>query len=113
RYEAEQRTRYVTDALREATVALTRSLDRATVLTTLLDRLRRMVPFDRGSVMLVEEATRVSVRAVFDGDRVMPLAPALRPEFDPTEHPVVQAILTTGTPVLIADVRAHPDWSLP
>ncbi len=46
------------DALREATVALTRSLDRETVLTTLLDRLRRIVPCDRASVMLLEEASR-------------------------------------------------------
>jgi len=112
-YEAEQRSRYVTDALREATVALTRSLDRETVLTTLLDRLRRMVPFDRASVMLVEEASRVSIRAVFDGDRVVPLTPEVRPEFDPADHPIVHGILTTGTAVLIPDVRSHPEWSLP
>jgi signal transduction histidine kinase len=113
RFEAEQRNRSVADALREATVALTRSLDRETVLTTLLDHLRRMVPFDRASVMLVEEASRVSVRAVFDGDRVVPLTPEVRPEFDPTDHPIVHGILTTGTAVLIPDVRAQPEWSLP
>ncbi len=113
RYEAEQRAQTVADTLREATVALTRSLDRETVLTTLLDRLRRMVPFDRASVMLVEEASRVSVRAVFDGDRVVPLTPEVRPEFDPTDHPIVHGILTTGTAVRIPDVRAHPEWSLP
>ncbi len=113
RDEAEQRARHVADALREATVALTRSLDRETVLTTLLDRLRRMVPFDRASVMLVEEASRVSIRAVFDGDRVVPLTPEVRPEFDPSDHPIVHGILTTGTAVLIPDLRAHPEWSLP
>ncbi len=107
-HEAERRARTVADALREATVALTRSLDRETVLATLLDRLRRMVPFDRASVMLVEEASRVSVRAVFDGDRVVPLPPEERPEFDPTDHPIVHGILTTGTAVLIPDVRAPP-----
>ncbi len=112
-YEAEQRARSVADALREATVALTRSLDRETVLATLLDRLRRMVPFDRATVMLLEEASRVSIRAVFDGERVVPLTPEARLEFDPTDHPVVHGILTTGTPVLIPDVRAHSDWSLP
>jgi signal transduction histidine kinase len=103
----------VADALREATVALNRSLDRETVLTTLLDRLRRMVPFDRASVMLVEEASRVSVRAVFDGDRVVPLTPERRPALDTNEHPIVRGILSTGTAVLIPDVRARTDWSLP
>lgn len=112
-HEAERRARTVAEALREATVVLTRSLDRETVLVTLLERLRRMVPFDRASVMLLGEASRVSVRAVFDGDRVVPLAPEGRSEFDPVDHPIVQGILTTGAAVLIPDLRAHPDWSLP
>ncbi len=112
-YEAERRARYVADALREATVVLTRSLDRETVLVTLLDRLRRIVPFDRASVMLVEEASRLSVRAVFDGDRVVPLPPEVRSAIDPADHPIVHGILTTGAAVLIPDLRAHPDWSLP
>lgn len=112
-YEAEQRARTVAEALREATVALTRSLDRETVLATLLNHLRRMVGFDRASVMLLEETSRVSVRAVFDGDQVVPLAPALRAEFDPAEHPIVADILKTGTTVRISDLRTHPGWSLP
>jgi PAS domain S-box-containing protein len=112
-FEAERRARTTAEALREATVVLTRCLDRETVLVNLLDRLRRMVPFDRASVMLLEEASRVSVRAVFDGDRVVPLTPEARSEFDPTDHPIVHGILTTGTALLIPDVRAHPEWSLP
>ena len=112
-FESERRARTIADILREATVALTRSLDRETVLATLLDRLRRIVPFDRARVMLLEEASRLSVRAVFDGDRVVPLSAAERTEFDPTDHPIVHGILTTGTAVLIPDLRARPDWSLP
>ncbi len=112
-YEAERRARYVADALREATVALTRSLDRETVLATLLDRMRRLVPFDRARVMVLEEASRVSVRAVFDGDRVIPIPAEKRPEFEATDHPIVYGILTTGTAVMIPDVRVRPDWSLP
>lgn len=112
-YEAERRARAIAEALREATVALTRSLDRETVLATLLDRLRRLVPFDRASVMLLEEASRVSVRAIFDGNRVVPLPAAERPEFEATDHPIVHGILTTGAAVVIPDIRAHPGWSLP
>ena len=112
-HEAEQRARSVAEALREATVALTRSLDRETVLATLLDHLHRLVLFDRASVMLLEEASRVSVRAVFDGDRVVPLAPAERPEFLASDHPVVHRILTTGTAVVIPDTRALPGWTPP
>jgi signal transduction histidine kinase len=53
------------------------------------------------------------VRAVFDGDRVVPLAPELRSEFDPNDHQIIHRILTTCAPVLIPDIRAYPDWSLP
>jgi PAS domain S-box-containing protein len=112
-HEAEGRARAVADALRETTVLLNRSLDRESVLSTLLDCLRRLVPFDRARVMLLEHESRVSVRAIFDGDRVIPQTPEARTEFDSTEHPIVRSILMNGTPVLIPDVRNHPDWSLP
>ncbi len=112
-HEAERKARNVAEALREATVALTRSRDRETVLETLLDRLRRMVPFDRAQVMLVEETSRVSVRAVYDGERVVPLAVEARAAFDPADHPIVREILSTGTAVTIPDIRADPAWSLP
>ncbi|OYV95130.1 MAG: hypothetical protein B7Z68_07390 [Acidobacteria bacterium 21-70-11] len=93
--------------------AALRSLDRETVLATLLDHLRGLVPFDRAHVMLLEEASRISVRAIFDGNSVVPIPAEERPEFDPTDHPIVQSILTTGKAVLIPDVSAHPGWSLP
>ncbi len=67
-----------------------------------------MVPFDRASVMLVEDASRVSVRAIFDGDRVLPLTAESRSAFNPTDHPIVRRILTTGMAVLVPDLRARP-----
>ncbi|MEO8504679.1 MAG: ATP-binding protein [Acidobacteriota bacterium] len=111
--ETERRARAVAEALREATVVLTRSLDRETVLVTLLERLRVMVPFDHASVMLIDEASRLSVRAIFDGARVVPLEPEVRAEFDASQHPVVDDILKTGSAVLISDARDHPAGSLP
>jgi PAS domain S-box-containing protein len=112
-YEAERHARTIADALRETTLRLTRSLDRETVLATLLDCLRQLVPFDRARVMLLDEPSRVSVRAIFDGNRVVPLTSDARMEFDPTDHPIVHDILTNGTAVLIPDIRTHPGWSLP
>ena len=111
--EAERRARSVAEELREATIELTRSLDREVVLVTLLDRLRQLVPFDRASVMLIEEATRLSVRAVFDGNRVVPLPAEKRPEFEASDHPIVHGILTSGAAVLIPDLSLHPEWKLP
>lgn len=112
-HEAERKARAVSDALRETTVLLNRSLDRESVMGMLLDCLRRLVPFDRARVMLLDDESRVSVRAVFDGTRVVPSTPEVRVEFDPTEHPVVHEILTNGTAVRIPDIGKHPRWSLP
>lgn len=112
-YEAERRSRTVSDALRETTLLLTRSRDRESVLTTMLDCLRRLVPFDRARVMLLEDESRLSVRAIFDGNRVVPLTPEVRLELDASEHPVVREILANGNAVLIPDIRLRSDWSLP
>jgi signal transduction histidine kinase len=110
---AEERSRHAAEALREATAALTRSLDRETVLSTLLDRLRRIIPCDRASVMLLEEAARFSVRAIYDGERVVPLTPEQRQVFDVAEHPVLHRLLTDGKALLIPDLDAEAEWSLP
>lgn len=110
---AESRSSFVDDALREATAALTRSLDRETVLATLLDRLGHIVPYDRACVMLLEEARRVSVRAVFDGSHIQRLQPEARTELDLAEHPVVDHILNSGAPLVIPDLRERADWTLP
>ncbi len=111
-HQAEREARAVAESLREATIALSRSLDRDSVMSTLLERLRGMVPFDRASVMLMEEPTRVSVRAIFDGELVVPLTPEVRSVFDPADHPIVQSVLSTGSVVLIPDLRVRPDWGL-
>lgn len=109
---AEKRTQELALALREATLVLTRSLDRETVLVTLLERLQPMVPFDRASVMWVDEE-RVSVRVVFDGEKTELLPAGRRPEFKAADHPMVQGILRTGAAIRVPDIRAEPGWSPP
>lgn len=111
--EAERRARGVAEELREATIELTRSLDREVVLVTLLDRLRQLVPFDHASVLLLEETSRLSVRAIFDDGRVVPVPAGQRAKFEAADHPVVQSILDTGTAVLIPDLRTHAAGSVP
>lgn len=110
---AERRAREVAEELRRATIELTRSLDREVVLVTLLDRLRQLVPFDHASVMLIEETSRLAVRAICEGGRIVPVTAGESARFDAADHPVVQGILATGAAVLIPDLRAHPAGSLP
>lgn len=92
---------------------LDRSRDHEAVLPSLLDRLRTQVAFDRAEVMVVEDGSRLSVRALFDGERVVPLPAGERPEIDAAGHPVLREALSGGAAVVVPDVRAHPGWSLP
>lgn len=90
-----------------------RSRDRETVLPSLLDRLRAQVPCDRAQVMVVEDGSRLSVRALFDGERVVALPAGERPEIDASGHPVLREALSGGEAVVVADVRTHAGWSPP
>jgi signal transduction histidine kinase len=99
---AERRRRTIAEALRVATVRLTRSLHRETVLATLLECLRELVPFDRAAVMLVEEeGARLSVRVVFDGERVSALPLGARPTIDPSDHPALREVLANSAAVVL------------
>ena len=89
------------------------TLDGATVPATLLDCLRALFPFDRARVMLVEDGSRLSVRALFDGERVVLLPAGERPELDAAGHPVLREVLSGGAAVVVPDTRAHAGWSLP
>lgn len=56
-FEAERTERALADALREASLALSESLDFDTVLDRLLEEIERVVPYDAASVMLIEADT--------------------------------------------------------
>lgn len=104
--EAERRARGTAEALRAATTRLTRSLDREIVLATLLECLRELVPFDRGRVMLLEDGSRLSVRAVFDGEQVASVAAAERPVLWIGDHPRLAEVLARCAPVVVAGLAA-------
>jgi signal transduction histidine kinase len=95
------------------TTVLDPGRDRETVLPRLLDRLFAQLPFDRAQVMFVEDRSRLSVRALFDGERVVLLPAGERPEIDAAGHPVLREVLSGGAAVAVPDVREHAGWGLP
>ncbi len=90
---------------------LDRSLDHETVLPRLLDSLRTQVPFDCAQVMFLEEGSRLSVRVLFDGERVVSLPASERPVIDVAARPVLREVLSGGAVVVVPDVREHAGWS--
>lgn len=105
--------RDLAEALREAMFRLTRGVDGETVPATLLECLRGVIRFDRAQAMLVGEASRLSVRAVFDGERVVALPAGERPEIDADRHPILRDVLSTAAVVVIDDVRVVAGWRGP
>ncbi len=63
--------------------------------------------------MLAEEGGRISIRAAYDGDEVVPVPPEDRLLIDPADHPLVERIFEEGRSIVVADESCHPDWSLP
>ncbi len=107
-YEAEQVARRAADTLRDASLALTRTLDVDTVLLSLLEHLHRLMPFDRAKVMLLDAEGRLVVRAVLDAGGSVQLLPEPRPSFEAADSPVIQQILTTHEATVIDDIHGHP-----
>jgi signal transduction histidine kinase len=107
----ERRASSVAEAWHQATAGLDRNPDRETALTALLEALRALVPFDRAQVMLVAEGWRLTVRAVFDGERVALLPAGERQEIDAADHPALHDVLAARRAVAISDIGAHTGWT--
>jgi PAS domain S-box-containing protein len=110
-FEAEQYARQTAETLRSANLALTQTIDLDTVLETLLDYLGRLVPYDSANVMLLEEGTRVAVRAVRGYENWTDPELARTFTFDSKANPVIQTMLRAQQSILIPDTYEHPDWS--
>jgi PAS domain S-box-containing protein len=100
---SEREQRLIAETLREANVALTQTLTLETILTTLLEYLSRLVPYDSANVMLVEGGSVVRVHAL-RGYKMWP---------DVRQSPAIQTIITSRTSLLIPDTRNYPGWLRP
>lgn len=111
--EAERQARHVAEVLHSANLALTRSLDPAVVMATLLDHLARLVPYDSASVMLLEAEGRLRVRAVRGYERFTDPALALALTFDPADS-FLSPTLARRRSFLVLDTALTASWtSLP
>ena len=111
---AEQNARQVAETLRVANLALTQNLELDSVLETLLDYLGWIIPYDRASVLLVENADSLTLRSVrnylaesseesLQADLVQPRIGAL-----------LQQVLADKNTVIAGDLQQDdplPDWS--
>lgn len=109
-FEAEKLAHQTADTLRAANLALTRLLDLDTVLTTLLDYLSRLVPYDTASIMLLETETRLVVRATSGYERWPDVPSLLGTTLDLETLPINRVMVTNMTSRLIKDTAVESDW---
>ncbi len=105
-YSGERSRRLLSEMLYEVSRALTQTLDVNVVLKQVLDSLSRIVPFDRGSLMLQE-----------GNDLVIVAARGFPAHSNPTQiriaiksDDVYQTLQKSGAPLIVPDVLQRPDW---
>jgi diguanylate cyclase (GGDEF)-like protein len=114
---AEREQRQLAEALRQAGLALSESLDLDTVLDRLLDELQRVIPYDSANVMMVEhDVQQQPIRAYLThlrgyeqfGEKVARAAEAVI--FEIATTPNLQRMIETGQPLIIPDTTSYAGW---
>lgn len=98
------------DAMRKATLALTQDLRLDSVLDTLLQSLRDLVPYESASILLVEAETRVFLAREFPHYNSISHVSKYPATFQASDYPVIQSVLETQTSVLISDTNQNFSW---
>jgi len=107
----EREQRELAEVLLEIGITLNATLDFDTILDSLLDLLFRLVPFDSGNMMLLEDK-RVHIAGWRGYDQFGPKAVEFIENFDFSldKVPNLQQMVQTGQPLIIPDTSRYPDW---
>ena len=109
-FAAEQRARYIAETLRAANVALTKTLDLDSVLTTLLEYIHRLIPYDSANVMLWEGAGQLTMSALRGYENWMEDVTELKGLMLDADLPTISPVFMERQSVRIADTSSHPEW---
>jgi signal transduction histidine kinase/FixJ family two-component response regulator len=104
----EQRARRLAETLSAANLALTQTLDLDTILDTLLEYLKQLVPYDSASAMVYEADARLVVRSVRGAARWGDVQLTLNLVLDVATSPHLHALLSTQASIMSADTATSP-----
>ncbi len=105
-YQTERSRRLLTETLYEVSRALSQTLNLQEVLDLILGNLARIVPFDRGSVML----KRDQVLEIVAAWRFPPASNPLQIRVPIKAGDVFQQICQSKRPLIVPEVFERPDW---
>jgi PAS domain S-box-containing protein len=106
----EQAIRQETEILRDANIALTENLSLERVLETLLDYLRKLVPYDSANVMLRTDQSHYVVSALRRYEGFQDVATTRQIVFDGNDNPLLRRISETKQTVVVPDTHHEPTW---
>jgi PAS domain S-box-containing protein len=98
------------EVLRSATLDLTRTLELDSIFASLLRHLKRLVPYDTANVMLLENDSRLVVRALSGYEDWADPDLTRGAAFEVATHPIFGALISTRRSILVPDTAAHPGW---
>jgi PAS domain S-box-containing protein len=104
--DAVEAARAEAEALRKATLALSQNLAMDLVLDTLLQCISELVPFDRATVLFVEDGFELMVAR--EAPRVVPKRIGLT--FRASENEFLEHVLFEKRATLVSDVAKEGDW---
>ena len=102
--------RQETEILRDANIALTENLSLERVLTTLLDFLAKLVPYDSANVMLRSGDSQFVVSALRRYERFHDVESARFIAFDAGTNPILQRMCLNKQSVIVADTHQERGW---
>ncbi len=112
-FETERQQRQLAEAMREASTALTGTLDFNSLLDKILDELKRVLPYDSANVMLFDaqrRTLRMTRHRGYEQFGVVVLEDLEQLEFDIAGAPLLRQVLESGQPCIVADAQTDPDW---
>ena len=108
--EADREQRILAEALREAGVALSATLDLDKVMDILLDQIGRVVPYDTVSLIRVSNDRAVIVR-IRGQETIAGSFPQLaHPTFLIEETPNLLQLINSQQTIIITDTQQYPGW---
>jgi PAS domain S-box-containing protein len=105
--DAVEAARAEAEALRKSTLALSQNLAMDSVLDTLLQCMSELVPFDRATVLFVEDGFELMVAR--EAPRSLPKRIGLT--LKPSENTFLERVLFEKRAMLLADVSTESQWS--
>lgn len=107
--QAVEAARAEAEALRKATLALSQNLAMDSVLDTLLQCISDLVPFDRATVLFVEDGAGLMIAREAPRDAPKRIGLTL----NAAENAFLQRVLFEKQSILLVDVAKHSEWRQP